>query len=207
MYRFRYAIVYHHKCITNIPHFTQHLWTHNHEETDTLIILHDLDVWSINPFAELIINSPETDVFLLLIYYQTKLCNRTLFRTGRGKDARSLDVKDAYESIGSKRAKALLGYRAFGDSDFTCKFNRKSKLTTWRHFNSSSDAVLDAFSQLGSPDLSVIDETTAKLQTYVMNLYCQKKTQHHQNYQRTALVYVYKTPARVRATSTIRICF
>ena len=98
-----------------------------------------------------------------------------MFRTGRGKDARSLDVKDAYESIGSKRAKALLGYRAFGDSDFTCKFNRKSKLTTWRHFNSSSDAVLDAFSQLGSPDLSILDDTTAKMETYFMNLYCEKR--------------------------------
>ena len=49
------------------------------------------------------------------------------------------------------------------------KFNGKSKLTTWRHFNSSSDAVLDAFSQLGSPDLSILDETTATLQTYIMN--------------------------------------
>ena len=129
---------------------------------------------SINPFAELIINSTDTDVLLLLVYYQTKSCNRTLFRTGRGKDVRSIDVKDAYESTGSKRAKALLGHRAFGGSDFTCTFNGKSKLTTWR-YHSSSDAVLNAFSQLGSPDLSIRDERTAKLQTYVINLYCEKR--------------------------------
>ena len=97
------------------------------------IVLHALDVSSINPFAELVINSPDTDVLLLLVYYQSKLCNRTLFRTGRKKDVRSIDVKDAYESIGSNRAKALLCYHAFGGSDFTCTFNRKSKLTTWRH--------------------------------------------------------------------------
>ena len=147
MCRFRYAIVYHHKCITNIPHFTKHLCTLNHEEVDTLIILLLLDVSSINPFAELIINSSDTDVYLLLVYYQTKLCNRTSFRTGRGRDVCSIDVKNSYESIGLKRAKALLGYHAFSDSDFTCEFNGKPKLTIWRYFNSSSDAVLDVFSQ------------------------------------------------------------
>ena len=86
-----------------------------------------------------------------------------------------IDVKKSYESIGSKGAKALLSYHAFSGGDFTCKFNGKSKLTTWRHFNSSSDAVLDAFSQLGSPDLSILDETTAKLQANIMNLYCEKR--------------------------------
>ena len=80
---------------------------------------------SINPFAELIIHSADTDVFLL-VHYQTKLCNRTLFRSGRGKDVRSIEVKNAYESIGSKRAKALRGYHAFSGSDFSCKFNEKS---------------------------------------------------------------------------------
>ena len=119
---FRYAIAYHPKCITNIPHFTQHLCTHNHEEAGTLIILHALDVAPINPFAELIINSPDTNVLLLLVYYQTKLRNRILFRAGRGKDVRSIDVKNAYESTGSKRAKELLGYHVFSDRDLTFKF-------------------------------------------------------------------------------------
>ena len=94
-----------------------------------------------------------------MVYYQTKLCNRTLFHAGSGKDVRSTDVKNAYGSIGSKLAKALLGYYAFSGSDFTFTFNEKSKLATWRHFNGSSDDALDAF----------------KLQTYVMNLYCEKR--------------------------------
>ena len=110
-----------------------------------------------------------------MVYYQTKLSNRTLFRAGSGKDVRSIDVKNTYGSIGSKLSKALLGYHAFSGSDFTFKFNGKSKLTTWRNFNSSSDDVLDAFSQLGSPDSSILNETTAKLQIYVMNLYCEKR--------------------------------
>ena len=65
----------------------------------------------------MIINSPDTDAFLLLVYYQTRLCNRTLFLTGRGKDVGSIDVENAYGSIGLKRAKALVGYHAFSGSD------------------------------------------------------------------------------------------
>ena len=42
---------------------SQQICNHNHEEADTFIILHVLDVSSINPFAELIINSPDTDKF------------------------------------------------------------------------------------------------------------------------------------------------
>ena len=103
------------------------------------------------------------------------MCNRTFVRTGRGKDVRIIDVKNAYKSIGSKRAKAVFGYHNFSGSDFTCTFNGKSNLKTWRHFNSSSDAVLDAFSQLGSSDLSILDDTTAKMETYFMNLFCEKR--------------------------------
>ena len=168
MCRFRYAIAYHHKYNTNIPHFTQQLCTHNHEEAGTLIILHAPDLSSINPFAELIINSPDTDVFLLLLYYQTKLCNRTLFRTGRGKDVHSIDVKMHMKVLVQNELKHYLT-TMLSVAVILLKFNGKSKLTTWRHFNSSSDAVLDAFSQLGSPDLSILDETTATLQTYIMN--------------------------------------
>ena len=109
-----------------------------------------------------------------------------------------IDVKKSYESIGSKGAKALLSYHAFSGGDFTCKFNGKSKLTTWRHLNSSSDAVLDAFSQLGSPDVSILDETTADV---CYEFVLRKKIQLHQNYRRN------KTPARVRETSTNRICY
>ena len=79
--------------------------------------------------AELIINSPDTDEFLLLVYYQTKLCNKTLFSTGRGKDVRSIAVKNAYESIGPKQPKALLGYHSFSGSDFVSLMASPS----WQH--------------------------------------------------------------------------
>lgn len=68
--------------MTNIPNFAEDLLTHNHEEADTLMILHSIDVAKRNPFQELTVCSPDTDVFLLLIYYQRSLCNQTVFKTG-----------------------------------------------------------------------------------------------------------------------------
>ena len=91
----RYAAVYHHQCITNIPHFSP--------EADTWLILHSIDVATMDPFKEVTICSPDTDVFLLLVYYQPNLCSKTVFRTGRGKDVRDIDIKSAYEVIGSER--------------------------------------------------------------------------------------------------------
>ena len=71
------------RCISNINNFPEELQVHNHEEADTLIILHALYVSQRDPFQELTICSPDTDVFLLLIYYQRSLCNLTVFRTGK----------------------------------------------------------------------------------------------------------------------------
>ena len=43
------------------------------------LILHAVDVSSINPLAELIINSSGTAVFLLLVYHQTNCATELCF--------------------------------------------------------------------------------------------------------------------------------
>ena len=174
MCRFRYAIVYHHKCITNIPHFTQHLCTHNYEEVDTLIILLVLDVSSINPFVELIINSPDTDVYLLLVYYQTKLCNRTSFCTGRGRDVCSIDVKIHMKVLVWNELKHYLATML---SVAVILLVSLTGSPSWQHGDTLTVPLMLCWmsSRRGLPDLSILYETTAKLQTYVMTWYCEKR--------------------------------
>ena len=141
----RYAVIYHNQCLSNIPDFSPDLLHHNHEEADTLLILDWIDVATMDPFKEVAIFSPDTDVFLLLVHYQPNLCSKTVFRTGRGQDVRDIDIKSAYKAIGSERASALLGYHSITGCDFTAKFNGKSKASTWKRFFSSSDDILQAF--------------------------------------------------------------
>ena len=120
------------------------LLSHNYEEADTLIILHAVDVAANDPFKELTIWSPDTDVFLLLIYYL-------------------LSTKFMQQNIVSK------------GSDFTAKFNGKSKLTTWKCFIESDEQILKAFSLLGETNKTSIEEIQTDIELFVMNLYCPKR--------------------------------
>ena len=63
-----YAVSYAIKCISNLEDFAQGMRTHDHEEADTLLLLHTADVSARNPLTQLHIYSPATDVFLLTIH-------------------------------------------------------------------------------------------------------------------------------------------
>lgn len=73
------------------------LRTHSHEEADTLLILH---AHSVDKDAEVSIDSPDTDVFLLLIHKHHELPSDMRFITGKGKCRRSIAVKPIREKLG-----------------------------------------------------------------------------------------------------------
>ena len=93
--------------VTNIPDFDIELMSHDHEEADTLLVLHAIDVAKRDLFTECYVFSPDTDVFLLLIYYCESLPLVTYFRTGRGSDERDINIKQCFEVIGAKRSAAI----------------------------------------------------------------------------------------------------
>ena len=63
------------------------------EGADTLLLLHAADVSARNPFTELHIYSPDTDVFLLTIHKYPILCVNTAFKTGSGKRTRTIPIR------------------------------------------------------------------------------------------------------------------
>ena len=66
---------------------------YDHEEADTLILLHAADVSTRNPFSELHIYSPDTDVFLLTVYMYPNLCANVVFKTGNNENARNIPIR------------------------------------------------------------------------------------------------------------------
>lgn len=74
-----YVVTYDTKSLTNISDLKIDMHDHDHEEADTLIILHATKVGLRLPFSKSIIYSPDTDVFLLLIYYYKSLPMITVF--------------------------------------------------------------------------------------------------------------------------------
>ena len=69
----QYVLLYENKSVSNIVGCSNELQEHNHEEADTLIILHAVDTAKLNPVSECVVYSPDTDVFLLLIHHYSKL--------------------------------------------------------------------------------------------------------------------------------------
>ena len=88
-----YAVSYTTKRISNLEDFAQEIMTHDHEEADTLLLLHSADVSARNLFTELHIYSPDTDIFLLTIHKYPILSANTTFKTGRGKQERTIPIR------------------------------------------------------------------------------------------------------------------
>ena len=74
----QFVVVYDNKCETNISNFDNNLRVHCHDEADTLIVQHGIDVAKRDPFQDLYIDCCDTAVFLLLLHYFEKLCMRTV---------------------------------------------------------------------------------------------------------------------------------
>ena len=105
----QFVVVYDNKCETNISNFDNNLRVHCHEEADTLIVLHGIDVAERDPFQELYIDCCDVDVFLLLLYYFEKLCTRTVFN---GKN-NCVDIGMLYEVLHKEKVKALPRFHSF----------------------------------------------------------------------------------------------
>ena len=172
-----YAVIYNTHCMTNIELLHQNIPNHSQEEADTLMILVALHLSAQNPFSELYISSPDTDVFLLLIHHFPEVCSHTIFRTGRGENVRDINVVAAFEAIGEKHASAILGFHAITGCDQTGKFFGKSKKYCWKVFRAATDQDLEALQSLGeTSDLS--DETIHALEHFVMTLYIKTIPDH-----------------------------
>ena len=84
-----------------------------------LLILYGIDVAENDPFQELIVCSPDTDVFLPLVSFYKSLCARTIFRTGKGCNIHDMDVGAAFVTRGKERAAELIGFHSFTGCDVT----------------------------------------------------------------------------------------
>jgi len=111
------AITFAKQTVTNISDFSDDMRCHDHEEADTLLILHAIGVAKRNPFTECIIVSPDTDVFLLLLHHYEQIPNATLFRTRTGNKERDISIQRCYESLGSEKSKAIFGFHVLTGCD------------------------------------------------------------------------------------------
>lgn len=145
----RYVVTYDKISESNIQDSIEDVATHDHEEADTLIVLHCLNIARQNPFSECTVYSPDTDVFLLLIHHYDMLPQALHFRTGRGKDIRDIDIRSCQEALRPAQVKALLGFHVLTGCDQIGKFNGKSKTFWWKQFVDCDEDMLESLANLG----------------------------------------------------------
>lgn len=121
----------------------------NHEEADTKIILHSMFACR-RGATQLHIYSPDTDVFILTLWWYKFLPLNTMFVTGVGQNQRMINLSKVTDSLGSNKTSALLGLHALSGSDTTGTLAKKAKTSFWNVFSKADDDILEAVSKLGS---------------------------------------------------------
>lgn len=125
---------------------------HNHEEADTLILLHCLDAANSRPGCSIDVFTVDTDTYVLLVYMISSLppC-RLYMHAGRGKSSRVLDIEECCRKLGSRKCNALLGMHTFTGSDWGGKFSGITKRKWMKLFLDldDSDEIIGALGYLG----------------------------------------------------------
>ena len=164
-----FVVSYEFTCMSNISDLDVNLKDHCHEEADTCIVLHSLDVAKRNPFSDLVVYCCDTDVLLLLLHYFDNLCSSTVFRTTN----RDIRLRTLHSHLGPERCTSLLGFHAVTGCDQTGKFVGFTKKTCWKVLVDASPDVTSAFRSLGQCEIS--DKIKAGLEEFVLDLYCKDR--------------------------------
>ena len=130
-----------------------------HEEADTKIILHALNVRD-RGAIELLVISQDTDVMVLMVRRYPKLPSRPFFVPRSGE---YISIRSIYQSLGELKSSALSGFHAFSGCDTTECLNGKGKLSYWKAFMAATDEQLVAYTQLGK-DPAITSDIVDKIE-------------------------------------------
>ena len=91
----------------------------NQEEADTRLLLHAHHAARVHD--QIIIKSPDTDVFLLCVALQTTIGKKLFFLTGTGNNIRCIHIKPIADELGQVICQCLLGFHAFSGVNLICR--------------------------------------------------------------------------------------
>jgi hypothetical protein len=115
-----------------VRNVTEQQLSSSHEEADTRMILHCIHAANMDKDKVILVRSPDTDVFLLLLKFAQNLDNLVLFDTGVGNKRRLIDVKAVVEKHGADLCCILFSFHSFTGCDTTSAFVRRGKLIPYK---------------------------------------------------------------------------
>ena len=125
------------------------------EKADTLIILHGIfaSKEAENEELNIIVRSPDTDVFLLLIAFCHKFKHQLYFDTGSANKRRMIHINTLCQ-IQRDIQESILGLHAFTDCDVNNTFAQKGKKKPLTLLLKRPE-FMSAFTELGKINLKV----------------------------------------------------
>ena len=148
----------------------------NHDEADTLLALHALDITKFHPMCTNIdVRCKDTDVFVLLVH--VKASSRTAMKitmiAGTTLKPKNIDIDKVVSKIGVEKSKALLGLHCFTGGDYGGKFHgvTKSRWLARMLERPENDSTIRCLSEFGS--LSGNEQWEGiVLEKFVVQVYC-----------------------------------
>lgn len=141
------------------------------EEADTRIILHAIHVAKSSDQAKcIVVRSPDTDVFILLIHYSSSIGKPTLFDTGVGDKRRIIDVTSLSTTLGSELTLALPAFHAFTGCDTVSAFVGKGKKRPLQVLRKNR-AFITTFQKIGEAGDKMSDDVMKGLANFVCSMY------------------------------------
>lgn len=164
----------------------------NHIDADTRIIFHVNEIQSRHPEnTQIIIESPDTDVFVLLVSHYTYFDSKPFIWFYTGKTDKRIDhrrfipIHKLYEQIGIKKSLSLITLHALSGCDTTSSFFMIGKRKAYSGLCKLTESEIDNFIRivdLPLPD-AVMSVTKYLSQVYITDKLKNKKSLQEDNIQ------------------------
>jgi len=119
----------------------------NQEETDTRVVLYLHHAAALG-YKNAVVRTPDTDIFMILLYHAHAIKLTVYLDTGSGKHRQLLNLSELAESLGQDYCTTLLGFYVFSGEDCTSAFKGKGKVGPLKKLE-KNPRFHKAFSQLG----------------------------------------------------------
>ena len=144
----------------------------NQEETDTRVVIY-LAYAAAQGYLNAVVRTPDTDIFMILLYHCNSLDINVFLDTGSGKHRQLINMTELARSLGQEYCSALLAFYVFTGEDCTSAFKGKGKITPLKKLE-KNPRFQRIFASLG--DEWVLDADIAQqLETFTCIMYGDKR--------------------------------
>lgn len=144
------------------------------EETDTRVVLYCLHA-ARTGYKTVVVHSPDSDVFVILMHFAATIGITVLFETGNGNKRSLLNITALAADLSPKKCNALLGLHAFTRCDSTSCFKGKGKLNPIKLIE-SNPRFEDTFVEVGE-QWEVSADLKKGLEEFTCRMYSNRKNE------------------------------